>query len=144
MKDLNQWADRWDIPAIALLELKQSIGIMDQVPAPNITTEAEAQNIVRLKATEAGARLWRNNVGVLRDDRGVPVRFGICNDTSQLNKVLKSSDLIGISSSGQFIAREVKRPGWKYTGTPREKAQLNFINLIMSLGGDAKFTTGDF
>ena len=144
MIDINKWAIRHHVSDEALLELKQAIGILDQVPAPNITTEAEAQNVVRLRATEAGARLWRNNVGVLKDERGVPVRFGLCNDSSALNRILKSSDLIGISSTGQFLAREVKRPGWTYKGTDREIAQLNFINLINTLGGDAKFTTGDF
>lgn len=29
------------------------------------------------RATEMGARLFRNNVGVLEDKRGVPVRFGL-------------------------------------------------------------------
>jgi hypothetical protein len=43
----------------------------------------------------------------------------------------------------QFAAIEVKRPGWIYTGTGREKAQANWLALIASLGGYAIFSTGD-
>jgi len=51
--------------------------------------------------------------------------------------------LIGIKPGGQFVSREVKRPGWRYTGTEREVAQLRWIEIVTALGGDAKFTTGD-
>jgi hypothetical protein len=64
--------------------------------------------------------------------------------------VFKSSDLIGIRPVsfggchfGQFVARECKAPGWEYTGTLREKAQLNFLEFIASMGGDACFCTGE-
>jgi hypothetical protein len=44
---------------------------------------------------------------------------------------------------GQFISREVKRPGWKYKGDLRERAQLKWMKIIVALGGDACFTTGN-
>lgn len=145
MDKLNQWAIKWQIPRHAVNELRAEMGIgIAPTPPGDLNTEAGAQNNVRLLASKAGARLWRNNVGVLKDDRGVPVRYGLANETAAMNKALKSSDLIGIGPDGQFIAREVKAPGWKYTGTAREKAQLAFIELITKLGGDAKFTTGEF
>jgi len=100
-----------------------------------------------------GWRLFRNNVGVLKDERGVPVRYGIANDSPAMNKRIKSSDLIGIrpvviapdmvgSTIGQFVAREVKKAGWKYKGTEHEKAQLAFGTLVIALGGDFKFWNG--
>jgi hypothetical protein len=72
-----------------------------------------------------------------------------------MNSAIKSSDLIGLqpvlitaqhvgSIFGQFVAREVKGPRWRYAGTPREQAQLQFLTIVLSLGGDAKFTTGAY
>jgi hypothetical protein len=64
-----------------------------------------------------------------------------------MNAAVKSSDLIGIRPVhlpdgriiGQFVAREVKAGSWCYTGTPQEKAQLTFLELVASMGGDASF-----
>lgn len=105
---------------------------------------------IKLEASELGYRLWRNNVGATYTPNGQFIRFGLANDSSQLNKVIKSADLIGIRpilitqahvglTIGQFISREIKKPGWKYTGTERERAQLAWAELINSLGGDACF-----
>ena len=58
--------------------------------------ESTIQAKVRLDASKLGWRLWRNNVGVLMDSRGVPVRFGLANDSAGVNKIIKSADLIGI------------------------------------------------
>lgn len=115
--------------------------------------ESTVSNDIRLEASQLGYRLWRNNVGALSTPSGQFIRFGLANDSAQLNKVIKSADLIGIKpilitpehvgmTIGQFISREVKHAGWKYTGTERERAQLAWADLINSLGGDACFTTG--
>ena len=108
--------------------------------------ERQVLDAARVEAARSGGRLWRNNVGVAVDARGRVVRYGLCNDSKALNTQVKSSDLIGIQpvtiggvTVGQFVAREVKRPGWRYTGTPREVAQLNFLQLITALGGDGRF-----
>ena len=118
-----------------------------------MTNETTIQDQIRLEASQAGLRLWRNNVGACRDTKGRLIRYGLANDSAAVNRALKSSDLIGIRPVvvtqehvgriiGQFVAREVKRSGWEYHGTPREQAQLRFIELVRSLGGDACFATG--
>ncbi|WNO24189.1 hypothetical protein Scuro_28 [Acinetobacter phage Scuro] len=153
--NLNEWAIKWGVSAEALEDLRREFGcIQTDTPIPEKgNNEAAVQAHIRLEASNAGARLWRNNVGVLKDERGVPVRYGLCNDSKQLNEKLKSSDLIGIrpvlitpqhvgQTIGQFIAREVKAPTWRYTGTKREQAQLRFLELIVAKGGDACFANG--
>ena len=122
--------------------------------APKDTPEALVQAAVRLEATAVGARLFRNNVGAgTVVESNSFLRWGLANDSKAVNARLKSGDLIGIrprvitaadvgSIIGQFVSREIKRPGWKYTGTPREEAQLRWAELIMSLGGDAAIVTG--
>lgn len=122
---------------------------------PGLTSEAAAQQACRLAATSSGARLWRNNVGAGKLEGGSFLRWGLANESEAMNKHIKSSDLIGITpvvitaemvgqTVGVFTAREIKRPGWKYTGTDREKAQLRFIELVNAMGGDAAFSTGGF
>lgn len=116
--------------------------------------ESDIQRIVKLEACTKEARLWRNNSGaaVLRD--GSFVRWGLANESEQMNTQVKSSDLIGIrrkvitqadvgKTVGVFVAREIKPDGWAYKGTPREKAQKAFIDLINDFGGDADFATGE-
>lgn len=115
--------------------------------------EAAVQSLVRLEAVEKGVRLWRNNVGALIDSRGVPVRFGLANDSATLNKAIKSGDLIGWRpvligpehvgmTIAQFVSRECKRPGWVYHGSPHEVAQAEWLRLVQADGGDAAFCTG--
>lgn len=117
-------------------------------------SEAAISNLVRLEATRKGARLWRNNVGAAYMRDGSFLRYGLANDSSSLNSQLKSADLIGIRPVlitpqhvgqviGQFISREIKASGWRYAATPRERAQLAWAELILSLGGDAAFSIGE-
>jgi len=104
-------------------------------------TETDVQNLCRMRAQELGAVLWRNNVGAITppDGRRAPVRFGLANDSSRLNKVFKSSDLIGMTPGGRLLAVECKEPGWVWKGTLHEQAQLNFIREVRRRGGFAGF-----
>ncbi|MDE2202696.1 MAG: hypothetical protein KGJ38_08210 [Burkholderiaceae bacterium] len=152
---LEDWALRWGISWDALHDLKTNLLRLDGLPAavPGMS-EAAVQSRVRLEAAAKGLRLWRNNVGALEDKRGIPVRFGLANDSAALNKVLKSHDLIGLRPTlitqahvgrtlGLFVSREIKEGSWHYTGTEHEIAQLNWANLINSFGGDAAFANAE-
>lgn len=155
MNNIHQWAIRNGVSIIALEELKQMFGMVNTDPPLHAgESEAAVQNRVRLEASRVGARLWRNNVGAGMLEDGSYVRWGLCNDSKQLNDVIKSSDLIGLKpvvitpnhvglTLGVFVAREVKGGSWTYSGTPREAAQLKFLQLVASLGGDAAFATGE-
>lgn len=114
--------------------------------------EQDLQSLVLIETSKKGIRLWRNNVGCLMDKRGVPVRYGLCNSSKKLNDAIKSSDLVGITpvvitpemvgqTVGVFTSYEIKRPGWKYTGAGREKAQEAWLALVRSLGGIARFVS---
>lgn len=154
---LYAWAARWGIPPQAIAELCDVYGL-DGTPGDasfaGKKSEAFAQSQIVLEGARKGVRLWRNNVGVLEDRTGRPVRYGLANQSKQENEVIKSGDLIGIRPVaitpahvgqviGQFVSREAKEPGWKYSETPRELAQLRWAEMINSLGGDACFATGE-
>lgn len=138
--DLTAWATRHGVSPAAFRELvEMACPDCDAMAG----SEMAVQNAVRLEASRKGLWLGRNNVGALQDERGRWVRFGLANDSKQMNRRIKSADLIGLRPGGQFVSREVKEPGWKYTGTGREPAQLAWITLVASLGGDAAFATGE-
>lgn len=153
---ITRWAIRHGVDRLALDELEAIMGMHGGhfVP-PDIkgVSEAAMQAAVRREAAQCGARLFRNNVGALLDKRGVPVRYGLANDTAALNAVVKSADLIGWrpvlirpehvgTTIAQFLSREVKAPGWVYRGDAHEQAQLAWANLVLAGGGDAAFCTG--
>lgn len=154
MNDIYQWAIRWQVPVAALQELQMLFGTHANAGQPDQRddglSEAAVQNNIRLEATRKGMRLWRNNNGALKDTRGVPVRYGLANDSAAVSKVIKSSDLIGIDATlitpadvgkprGQFVAVECKPEGWNFTGDEHEAAQLNFIRIVQAMGGRATF-----
>ena len=149
---MYSWARAWNIPFEAVDDLRERLS-MDRVAIAGEGSEARAQSEIRLEAAEAGLVLWRNNVGAARMEDGSFLRYGICNDSKALNARIKSSDLVGIrpllitpehvgTVVGQFIAREVKRPGWSFSGSDRERGQLRFLEIVLAYGGDAAFATG--
>ena len=151
MNALNEWARRNQIPTQALLELTQLLADSPSPPiAPDPISEAAVQSHIRLDAPRLGAPMWRNNVGAAMDDDGVPIRYGLANDSSKLNKRVKSSDLIGLCpifitpawvghTVGAFVAVECKRADWKWGGSDRERAQQRFHNIVRAAGGRAGF-----
>lgn len=153
---LYAWAARWSIPMAAIAELQVIYGT-DGTPGDDEfagkKSEAFALSQVVLEGARKGVRLFRNNVGVLEDRNGRPVRYGLANQSKEVNETIKSGDLIGIrpvlitqalvgATIGQFVSREIKEPGWHYAETEREIAQLRWAEMICALGGDAAFATG--
>ena len=106
-----------------------------------------------------GYRLFRNNSGVLLDKRGVPVRFGLGNVSSQVNAECKSSDYIGwrpllITPDmvgdvvAQFCSIEFKHEGWQparptnRADYAHEQAQLKWLEMVRTDGGYGVFDSG--
>lgn len=162
---LATWAARWDIPHAAVQELRALMGVVPGVTTGAVAagSEASVQAARRIEAAKHGLVLWRNNVGAGNINGEGFLRWGIANDSVAVNKVFKSSDLIGIRPTqcpcgmvyGVFIAEETKHPGWKYGGDKpcscrphkpqckscHERGQLAFIQFIIAKGGIARFVT---
>lgn len=117
------------------------------------TSEAAVQAAVRLEYARRGEMLFRNNSGALMDENGRLVRFGLGNDSTAINKRIKSADLIGWRSFvippewvghriAQFVARECKPEGWHLTpGDERGQAQERFLQMVREAGGVGEFMT---
>jgi len=150
--NLSQWAVRHGITGDAMAEL---VALLAQAPAPDVhpasdASEAAVQAAIRLEAPHKRAPLWRNNVGVAEGRDGVPIRFGLANDSARLNRSVKSSDLIGVvpmliqhhhlgRTIGAFGAFECKRGNWTYSGTKREQAQKKYMDIVSGAGGCSGF-----
>lgn len=147
MIEVQQWAQRHSVSVQALTELLQILAMPPEPPRnPGSRSEAAAQSEIVLAAPLWGGVLYRNNVGAWKGPDGVPIRYGLANTSAKLNRVVKSSDLIGflpLQMDGQlravFTAIECKRADWKWSGTAREVAQQRFHNIVRTGGGIAGF-----
>lgn len=153
------WAVKHHVGLDALGELYAAFGHLPELANGVIEGDAEnkVQGNLRLAAPQLGFQLFRNNVGAIKDERGVPVRYGLANDSAALNKVVKSSDLIGWRSEtwlhpetflptkvARFVAIECKRADWPGYNPedPHERAQQRWLELVVSSGGIGRFSTG--
>lgn len=152
---IEEWCVRWGVPHAAYYEL---LAIARALPDPPASGSSRSEAAVSSDLLlETGARrdllLFRNNVGALKDERGVPVRYGLANESPAQNKIIKSADFIGIyrrkigpqdvgTFIGQFVSTEAKREGWRYSGQGRERAQMAWATIINSMGGRAVFHAG--
>ena len=122
---LARWAKDWNISPQALADLHRRMHseYVTSVSAVPPLSEAAVQTNVRLEASKKGIVLWRNNVGVLKNEADIPIRFGLANESKQQNERIKSSDLIGIrpiliqhyhvgQTIGQFVSIETKKQSW--------------------------------
>ena len=117
-----------------------------------MTSETAIANQTRRDFAFIGP-LWRNNVGALLDRRGVPIRYGLANETKDENQRTKSSDLIGLTPTlvtqemvgsivGIFTALETKHSDWYFNGADKHTvAQFKFHNIVRNAGGFAGFVS---
>lgn len=160
MSTVRQWGFEFSIPMHMLVELERRMGLEG---SPGVTnepdaygqthSEAYAQSQVVLEAPKYQCLLTRNNVGALKDAAGQLVRYGLFNESKARNVRIKSPDLVGFRKRlitpemvgtiiGQFVGREMKEPGWAFSGDDHETAQLRCIELGLSYGCDMAFATG--
>lgn len=158
MIQLMQWAAQWHVPLEAIQDLQRRIGLVaGALPLPDAIAGASeaavSADAVRQARELHGAYCWRNNSGGFTDEHGNHVRYGLGNISKQVNDVMKTPDYVGIwpfhvgpehvgMTIGQFYAREDKKPGWVFTGAGRERAQMNFGELVVKLGGKFHFHSG--
>lgn len=119
-------------------------------------SETGNQNRIREHYAAQGWRLWRNNVGALLDKDGRPVRYGLANDSKQVNEQIKSGDLIGWFPRlvtpdmvgqvfAQFVSIETKRNDWRFRASDtRSVAQKRWADMIVQEGGIAGFMIDPF
>jgi len=150
---LHAWAIKHGVGPVALAELRALFGVIyEPAPGDSMSSESRVQSLVRIEAAQHGVSLFRNNVGVLKDERGVPVRYGLANESKEQNSQVKSADLVGIrpvligpqhvgTVIGQFVSREVKHAAWKWKGDEHEQAQLRWAQFVIAKGGDARFVS---
>ena len=95
-------------------------------------SEQELQQRIRLELGRGPVRLWRNNVGALRDQRGRLVTYGLCPGSSDLIGLRRLT--VGREHLGQqlalFCAIEIKSP--RGQATPQ---QQRFLAQVVSMGG---------
>lgn len=143
---LVEWAQRHGISQAAFSELATIF--YQPAFAGGDASESRVQSELRLTAASMRCSLWRNNSGAVTDDTGRLVRYGLGHDSAPLNKVWKSSDLIGITPVawhgkvfGVFTAVEVKAQGWRGPKNDHERAQGAFLANVEALGGIGLFAT---
>lgn len=126
--------------------------------------ETSVETHIRHEAAQLSIDLWRNNVGVAwqgqithLNDGSVhisnprPVRYGLCNESTKQNTVIKSSDWIGMTpitvtldmvgqKHGIFTAIETKHSNWQFNNNDKHSlAQAKFHDIVQNNGGYAGF-----
>jgi hypothetical protein len=85
-------------------------------------------------------RLFRNNVGMLKDLQGRPVRFGLHPGSSDLigwRSVVITPDMVG-QRVAIFTALEVKAPGGTHKVTAEQRQFLDIVEAAGGIGGVAR------
>ena len=97
--------------------------------------ESDIMRSIQLELSKnPGIRLFRNNVGVLRDENGTPVRYGLCTGSSDLigwTAVTITPSMVG-RKLAIFTAQEVKTEAGRVTDE-----QTAFLSCVKKAGGIA-------
>lgn len=94
--------------------------------------EKEINNEMMLEFTKLDARLFRNNVGMLKDKRGRAVKYGLCTGSSDLigwTRIKITPEMVG-NTVAIFTGIEVKAGR-----TVTSDAQKNFRSAVEKAGG---------
>lgn len=97
--------------------------------------EAVIQQHIRLAMSQAGAVMFRNQVGATHTPDGRVIRYGVCNpggsDLIGWTPLVVTPDMVG-QTVAVFTACEVKKAGGRAT-----EDQMNFIRNVQRAGGFA-------
>jgi hypothetical protein len=99
--------------------------------------EKDVEKLLMLRASELGTILYKNNVGMMKDQFGNVIRFGLCKGSSDLigwTPVTITEDMVG-KTIAVFTAVEVKRDKFGPYGATDD--QIHFINNVKRHGGMA-------
>lgn len=156
----TQWATTWGVPPAAMAHL---FHLLDEYTRPKSAEPEESAGLLEseiigpalIDASEHDVLLLRNNNGAATDEKtGRLIRYGLGHISKRIGDAFKSGDYVGVRSRiiqpqdvgrlfGQFVAREFKRPGWRYNpNDKREAGQMAFHHMINLRGGDSQFATG--
>lgn len=149
---LQQWASRHGVSQDAINELYD---LMLRPDAPQGRgaqgSESHVDSLVMLEAAEKNVTLFRNNVGACQDKTGRLIRYGLANESKEMNSRIKSPDRVGWRSIvitqdmvgttiAQFTMREIKAASWTgRTLSPHEQAQASFMIMGLIAGCDVGF-----
>lgn len=102
-----------------------------------MTTEKDIERMLILHASKIGSTVFKNNVGMYKDQRGNVIKYGLCNGSSDLigwTPITITPDMVG-KRIAVFTAVEVKKDKrGKYQATKEQKA---FISAVLNNGGYA-------
>ena len=99
-----------------------------------MTSEQHIQQHIRLACSTGPVRLFRNNTGVLKDQHGRPVSFGLCKGSADLigwTTRTITADMVG-QQVAVFTSIEVKTPTGRLT-----PEQRHWLEVVGSSGGIA-------
>jgi hypothetical protein len=101
-------------------------------------TEQQIQQRIRIACSKGPVRLFRNNCGVLRDRRGVPVSYGLQPGSADLigwRTITITPDMVG-QRVAVFTSIEVKTPSGRIR--PEQQQWLDAVQAAGGIAGVAR------